>query len=95
MVVLLTHDFVVQAFLNLCRIPEPKCKYASCTQITNQNPTPGAVYPSQPRAGHAAQWILLLIHVFLFLAAYLPRIPFKRRETEDWLRSMWTNMSVS
>uniref|UniRef100_A0A5K3F0B1 Transposase n=1 Tax=Mesocestoides corti TaxID=53468 RepID=A0A5K3F0B1_MESCO len=38
-------------------------------------------------AGHVAHYILHLIHVLLWLAAFLSRMPFDRRETRDWLRS--------
>uniref|UniRef100_A0A5K3G5K3 Transposase n=1 Tax=Mesocestoides corti TaxID=53468 RepID=A0A5K3G5K3_MESCO len=38
------------------------------------------------RAGHAAHYILHLIHVRLWLAAFLSRMPLDRRETRDWLR---------
>uniref|UniRef100_A0A5K3FBS5 Secreted protein n=1 Tax=Mesocestoides corti TaxID=53468 RepID=A0A5K3FBS5_MESCO len=37
-------------------------------------------------AGHAAHYILHLSHVLLWLAAYLPRMPFERREIHNWLR---------
>uniref|UniRef100_A0A5K3FZ59 Transposase n=1 Tax=Mesocestoides corti TaxID=53468 RepID=A0A5K3FZ59_MESCO len=37
-------------------------------------------------AGCAAHYIPLLMHVCLWLAAYHPRMPLKRRETQDWLR---------
>uniref|UniRef100_A0A5K3EW81 Anoctamin n=1 Tax=Mesocestoides corti TaxID=53468 RepID=A0A5K3EW81_MESCO len=37
-------------------------------------------------AGHAAHYILHLIHVLLWLAAFLSRMPLNRRETQDWLR---------
>uniref|UniRef100_A0A5K3EVN2 Phosphatidylinositol-glycan biosynthesis class X protein n=1 Tax=Mesocestoides corti TaxID=53468 RepID=A0A5K3EVN2_MESCO len=37
-------------------------------------------------AGHAAHNILHLSRVLLWLAAYLPRMPLERRETQDWLR---------
>uniref|UniRef100_A0A5K3EIN5 Transposase n=1 Tax=Mesocestoides corti TaxID=53468 RepID=A0A5K3EIN5_MESCO len=43
-----------------------------------------------PQAGHAAHYILLLIRVFLSFAAYLPHMPLDRKETEDWLRPVWT-----
>uniref|UniRef100_A0A5K3FYV1 Transposase n=1 Tax=Mesocestoides corti TaxID=53468 RepID=A0A5K3FYV1_MESCO len=36
--------------------------------------------------GHAAHYILHLIHVLLWLAAFLSRMPLDRRETRDWLR---------
>uniref|UniRef100_A0A5K3G0Y7 Secreted protein n=1 Tax=Mesocestoides corti TaxID=53468 RepID=A0A5K3G0Y7_MESCO len=32
--------------------------------------------------------------IFIWLAAYLPRMPLKRRETQDWLRLAWLNMSA-
>uniref|UniRef100_A0A5K3G060 Secreted protein n=1 Tax=Mesocestoides corti TaxID=53468 RepID=A0A5K3G060_MESCO len=35
-------------------------------------------------AGHAAHYILHLIHVLLWLAAFLSRMPLDRRETRDW-----------
>uniref|UniRef100_A0A5K3EFW6 Uncharacterized protein n=1 Tax=Mesocestoides corti TaxID=53468 RepID=A0A5K3EFW6_MESCO len=35
--------------------------------------------------GHAAHYILHLIHVLLWLAAYLPRMPLERTERRDWL----------
>uniref|UniRef100_A0A5K3G2A1 Transmembrane protein n=1 Tax=Mesocestoides corti TaxID=53468 RepID=A0A5K3G2A1_MESCO len=38
------------------------------------------------RAGHAAHYILHLIHVLLWLAAFLSRMPLDSRETRDWLR---------
>uniref|UniRef100_A0A5K3F9Q6 Serine incorporator 4 n=1 Tax=Mesocestoides corti TaxID=53468 RepID=A0A5K3F9Q6_MESCO len=38
------------------------------------------------RAGHAAHYIPHLIHVLLWLAAFLSRMPLGRRETRDWLR---------
>uniref|UniRef100_A0A5K3EMT4 Oxidoreductase n=1 Tax=Mesocestoides corti TaxID=53468 RepID=A0A5K3EMT4_MESCO len=38
-------------------------------------------------AGHAAHYILHLIHVLLWLAAFLFRMPLDRRETRYWLRS--------
>uniref|UniRef100_A0A5K3FMZ4 Transposase n=1 Tax=Mesocestoides corti TaxID=53468 RepID=A0A5K3FMZ4_MESCO len=37
-------------------------------------------------AGHAAHYILHLIHVLLWLAAFLSRMPLDRGETRDWLR---------
>uniref|UniRef100_A0A5K3FAG5 Uncharacterized protein n=1 Tax=Mesocestoides corti TaxID=53468 RepID=A0A5K3FAG5_MESCO len=37
-------------------------------------------------AGHAAYYMLHLIHVLLRLAAYLPRLPLELRGTQDWLR---------
>uniref|UniRef100_A0A5K3EJQ0 IS4 family transposase n=1 Tax=Mesocestoides corti TaxID=53468 RepID=A0A5K3EJQ0_MESCO len=37
-------------------------------------------------ADHAAQYILHLIRVLLWLAAYLVRMALKRRETQEWLR---------
>uniref|UniRef100_A0A5K3EN08 Uncharacterized protein n=1 Tax=Mesocestoides corti TaxID=53468 RepID=A0A5K3EN08_MESCO len=37
-------------------------------------------------AGHAAYYILHLIHVLLWLAAFISRMPLDRRETRDWLR---------
>uniref|UniRef100_A0A5K3EPZ0 Glycoprotein n=1 Tax=Mesocestoides corti TaxID=53468 RepID=A0A5K3EPZ0_MESCO len=37
-------------------------------------------------AGHAARYILHLIHVLLWLAAFLSRMPLERRGTQDWLR---------
>uniref|UniRef100_A0A5K3EQS6 BatA domain-containing protein n=1 Tax=Mesocestoides corti TaxID=53468 RepID=A0A5K3EQS6_MESCO len=39
-------------------------------------------------------FILLPIRVLLWLAAYFPRMPLERRETEDWLRPAWSNMSA-
>uniref|UniRef100_A0A5K3G3L6 PDDEXK_1 domain-containing protein n=1 Tax=Mesocestoides corti TaxID=53468 RepID=A0A5K3G3L6_MESCO len=30
-----------------------------------------------------------------WLAVYLYRMPLEHRETEDWLRPVWSNMSVS
>uniref|UniRef100_A0A5K3G584 Innexin n=1 Tax=Mesocestoides corti TaxID=53468 RepID=A0A5K3G584_MESCO len=38
------------------------------------------------RTGHAAHYILHLIHVLLWLAAFLSRMPLDRRETMDSLR---------
>uniref|UniRef100_A0A5K3FLY8 Secreted protein n=1 Tax=Mesocestoides corti TaxID=53468 RepID=A0A5K3FLY8_MESCO len=35
-------------------------------------------------AGHAARYILHLIHVLLWLAAFLSRMPLNRRVTRDW-----------
>uniref|UniRef100_A0A5K3FY39 Transmembrane protein n=1 Tax=Mesocestoides corti TaxID=53468 RepID=A0A5K3FY39_MESCO len=43
--------------------------------------------------GHAAQYILPLIRVLLWLAAYLPRMLLERRDTQDWLRPGWSNIS--
>uniref|UniRef100_A0A5K3FFG0 AAA_5 domain-containing protein n=1 Tax=Mesocestoides corti TaxID=53468 RepID=A0A5K3FFG0_MESCO len=37
-------------------------------------------------AGHVAHYILHLIHVLLWLAAFLSRMPLDRRGTRDWLR---------
>uniref|UniRef100_A0A5K3FZ92 Uncharacterized protein n=1 Tax=Mesocestoides corti TaxID=53468 RepID=A0A5K3FZ92_MESCO len=45
-------------------------------------------------AGNAAQYILLLIHVYLWSAAYLTRMPLKHRGTRDWLRPAWQNTSA-
>uniref|UniRef100_A0A5K3FX41 Uncharacterized protein n=1 Tax=Mesocestoides corti TaxID=53468 RepID=A0A5K3FX41_MESCO len=48
--------------------------------------TPQAPSIRVPHAGHAANYILLLSRVLLWLAAHLPRMPLPRRETRDWLR---------
>uniref|UniRef100_A0A5K3G4J1 Secreted protein n=1 Tax=Mesocestoides corti TaxID=53468 RepID=A0A5K3G4J1_MESCO len=40
----------------------------------------GAFHPSPPR------WLLVLIRVCLWLAAYLPCMPLEHRESQDWLR---------
>uniref|UniRef100_A0A5K3FT30 Secreted protein n=1 Tax=Mesocestoides corti TaxID=53468 RepID=A0A5K3FT30_MESCO len=45
-------------------------------------------------AGHAAQCILLLVHVILWLAGSLPCMLMERRETQDWLRLAWSNTSA-
>uniref|UniRef100_A0A5K3ELB0 Transmembrane protein n=1 Tax=Mesocestoides corti TaxID=53468 RepID=A0A5K3ELB0_MESCO len=39
-------------------------------------------------------YVLHLIHVLLWLAANLPRMPLERRETEYWLKLVWSNMSA-
>uniref|UniRef100_A0A5K3FCI6 IS4 family transposase n=1 Tax=Mesocestoides corti TaxID=53468 RepID=A0A5K3FCI6_MESCO len=46
------------------------------------------------RTGFAAHHAVLLIRVFLWLAAYLPRMPLDCKETEDWLRPACSNMSA-
>uniref|UniRef100_A0A5K3FJ97 Secreted protein n=1 Tax=Mesocestoides corti TaxID=53468 RepID=A0A5K3FJ97_MESCO len=45
-------------------------------------------------AGCTAHFLLLLIRVSLWLAAFLPRMPLECRETGDWLRPAWSNMSA-
>uniref|UniRef100_A0A5K3EXU3 Integron gene cassette protein n=1 Tax=Mesocestoides corti TaxID=53468 RepID=A0A5K3EXU3_MESCO len=37
-------------------------------------------------ASHAAHYVLHLIHVLLWLAAFRSRTPLDRRGTQDWLR---------
>uniref|UniRef100_A0A5K3G232 Transmembrane protein n=1 Tax=Mesocestoides corti TaxID=53468 RepID=A0A5K3G232_MESCO len=53
-------------------------------------PSPLATRQAPPirvhHAGHAAHYILHLIHVLIWLAAFLSRMPLDRRETRDWLR---------
>uniref|UniRef100_A0A5K3G2E5 Secreted protein n=1 Tax=Mesocestoides corti TaxID=53468 RepID=A0A5K3G2E5_MESCO len=44
-------------------------------------------------AGHAMQYLLFLIQVFILLVAYLPCMLLQHRETEDCLRPVWSNMS--
>uniref|UniRef100_A0A5K3FF02 Uncharacterized protein n=1 Tax=Mesocestoides corti TaxID=53468 RepID=A0A5K3FF02_MESCO len=54
------------------------------------NPTPLATCQAPSirvrHAGHAAHYILHLVHVLLWLAAFLSRMPLDRRGTRDWLR---------
>uniref|UniRef100_A0A5K3FI84 Cobalamin biosynthesis protein n=1 Tax=Mesocestoides corti TaxID=53468 RepID=A0A5K3FI84_MESCO len=38
--------------------------------------------------------MLRLIRVFLWLAADLPHIPLDLGETEDWLKTTWSNVSA-
>uniref|UniRef100_A0A5K3F6J4 Suf domain-containing protein n=1 Tax=Mesocestoides corti TaxID=53468 RepID=A0A5K3F6J4_MESCO len=54
--------------------------------ITSQSHTHQAPPIRVYHAGHAALYILHLIFVLLWLAAYLPRMPLEHRETQDWLR---------
>uniref|UniRef100_A0A5K3EVX3 Uncharacterized protein n=1 Tax=Mesocestoides corti TaxID=53468 RepID=A0A5K3EVX3_MESCO len=55
--------------------------------LTNHKPEPYVRrLPSDPPRWSRRSYILLLIRVFLWLAAYVPRMPLERRKTEDWLR---------
>uniref|UniRef100_A0A5K3G2U9 TLC domain-containing protein n=1 Tax=Mesocestoides corti TaxID=53468 RepID=A0A5K3G2U9_MESCO len=48
--------------------------------------TPSGAFHPSPRAGHAAHYILHLIHVLLWMATFLSRMPLDCRGTRDWLR---------
>uniref|UniRef100_A0A5K3F0M2 Transposase n=1 Tax=Mesocestoides corti TaxID=53468 RepID=A0A5K3F0M2_MESCO len=54
--------------------------------LTNHKPEPQAPSIRVRHTGHAPHY-MLLSRVLLWLAAYLPRMPLERRETQDWLRS--------
>uniref|UniRef100_A0A5K3ETY4 Inner membrane protein n=1 Tax=Mesocestoides corti TaxID=53468 RepID=A0A5K3ETY4_MESCO len=57
--------------------------------LTNHKPEPRI---RVHHAGYAAHYILLPIRVFLWLAAFLLRMPLERGETEGWLGPVWSNM---
>uniref|UniRef100_A0A5K3G5T1 Polyprotein n=1 Tax=Mesocestoides corti TaxID=53468 RepID=A0A5K3G5T1_MESCO len=77
--------------LHHCRIPESssvKDRY-NRTGIIDQSEARATRQAPSIRvhhAGHAAHYILHLIHVLLWLAAFPSRMPLDRRETRDWLR---------
>uniref|UniRef100_A0A5K3FNK1 KASH domain-containing protein n=1 Tax=Mesocestoides corti TaxID=53468 RepID=A0A5K3FNK1_MESCO len=70
--------------------PSPNRKKTSTTEqalLTNQNPEPHVRRrPCESITGHAAHYILLLILVCIWLAAFLPHMPLECRGTQDWLR---------
>uniref|UniRef100_A0A5K3FXY0 Pecanex-like protein n=1 Tax=Mesocestoides corti TaxID=53468 RepID=A0A5K3FXY0_MESCO len=58
---------------------------------TSQNHTSGTVHPSPPGwPRHFLYAAPHVIRVLFWLAAYLPRMPLERRETQD----SWSNMSA-
>uniref|UniRef100_A0A5K3G7U6 Uncharacterized protein n=1 Tax=Mesocestoides corti TaxID=53468 RepID=A0A5K3G7U6_MESCO len=60
---------------------QQQCKKPTQARTTRQAPSIRVHH-----AGHASHFILHLIHVLLWLAAFLSRTPLDRRETREWLR---------
>uniref|UniRef100_A0A5K3EPI5 cDNA n=1 Tax=Mesocestoides corti TaxID=53468 RepID=A0A5K3EPI5_MESCO len=60
----------------------PTCLRPNPTPLTTRQAPSIRVH----HAGHAAHYILHLIHVLLWLAAFPSRTPLELRETRDWLR---------
>uniref|UniRef100_A0A5K3G405 Tnp_DDE_dom domain-containing protein n=1 Tax=Mesocestoides corti TaxID=53468 RepID=A0A5K3G405_MESCO len=74
-----------------CRITEPKWKKYryNRTGFIDQSEARATRQAPSIRvhdAGHAADYILHLSRILLWLAAYLPRMRLERRVTQDWLR---------
>uniref|UniRef100_A0A5K3ENF9 Transposase n=1 Tax=Mesocestoides corti TaxID=53468 RepID=A0A5K3ENF9_MESCO len=71
-----------------CRIPEPEWDEDWYNRIGFIDQSQARTTSKAPairvhHAGHAVHFILHLIRVLLWLAAYIPRMPLKHRETDD------------